>query len=241
MMNKNPEGASAYERWVNQWDEEAWDELPPHRRRMLTTAAIGRELYAEVAEAIAPTLIELRATWSMWEIAASLTSIDVERDSSTPVGDRIACGRTFLFWLLDEYARHLPDAEHTAELKTAMLCEHGTRDWAGSTYCGCDEVSDQIDYGHADHEDDDKYTKDPQHLLPGYEWEDEYGWCDKTGESGEIRRRMRHAFLKALAKGYSSHELSVLIARDGPYRVWNPIVSDMLWRTGASLVEVPNA
>jgi hypothetical protein len=240
-MNMNPEGASAYERWVNQWDEAAWAALPPHRVRMLTSAAIRRELYVEVAAAIAPTLIELRATWSMWEIATAISSVDHEMHSSTPVGDRIACGRTFLFWLLSEYASHLADVEHTPELKAAMLCEHGTEDWAGSTYCGCDEVSEQIDQGSEEHPEDPEYTKDPQHLLPGYQWEDEYGWVDRTGETGEIRRRMRHAFLKAMAEGYSSHELSLLVAHDGPSRGRNPIVADMLWRTGASLVEVPDA
>jgi hypothetical protein len=236
-MNFNPPGASRYERWLNQWDEEAWAELPPHRVRMLTSAAIRRELYVEVANAIAPTLIELRATWSMWAIAASISAVDYEMSSSTPVGDRIACGRTFLFWLLDEYASHLPDAEHTPELETAMLCEHGTRDWAGSTYCGCDTVIDQIDH----HDEEDVDSKDPQHLLPGYRWEDEYGWVDRTGETGEIRRRMRHAFLKAIAEGYSWQELSLLISHDGPSRGSNPIVADMIWVTNTQIVEVPDA
>ena len=237
MMNFNPPGASAYERWVNQWDEEAWAALPERRQRGLTAAAIRRELYVEVANAIAPTLIELRSKWSMWEIAASISAVDYEMSSSTPVGDRIACGRTFLFWLLREYESQVPDAEHTPELQAAMLCEHGTRDWAGSTYCGCDMVIDQID--HRDEENID--AKDPQDLLPGYEWEDEYGWCDKTGETGEIRRRMRHAFLKAMAQGYSWQELSLLIAHDGPSRGSNPIVADMIWMTNTHLVEVPRA
>jgi hypothetical protein len=236
-MNFNPEGASAYERWLNQWDEEAWAALPPHRVRMLTSAMIRRELYVEVANAIAPTLIELRATWSMWEIAASISSVDYERFSSTPVGDRIACGRTFLFWALDEYASHLPDPEHTPELQAAMLCEHGTQDWAGSTYCGCDMVIDQIDH----HDEEDVDAKDPQALLPGYRWEDEYGWVDRTGETGEIRRRMRHAFLKAMAQGYSWQELSLLISHDGPSRRSNPIIADMIWVTNTHLVEVPDA
>lgn len=237
MMNKNPEGASAYERWVNQWDEAAWAALPPHRVRQLTRAAVRRELYGEVAAAIAPTLIELRSKWSMWEIAASISSVDYEMSSSTPVGDRIACGRTFLFWLLSEYASQLPDVEHTDELKAAMLCEHGTRDWAGSTYCGCDEVSEQIDH----HDEEDVDARDPQDLLPGWQWEDEYGWVDRTGESGHIRRRMRHAFLKAMAAGYSWQELSLLISHDGPSRGSNPIVADMIWVTNAHLVEVPRA
>lgn len=236
-MNFNPEGASAYERWLNQWDEEAWAALPPHRVRMLTSAAIRRELYAEVAAAIAPILIELRGTWSMWEIAASISSIDYQMHSPTPVGDRIACGRSFLFWLLSEYASHVPDAEHTPQLQAAMLCEHGTQDWAGSTYCGCDMVIDQID--HRDEESVD--AKDPQDLLPGWQWEDEYGWVDRTGESGHIRRRMRHAFLKAMAQGYSWQELSLLISHDGPSRWSNPIVTDMLWITNTHLAEVPDA
>jgi hypothetical protein len=227
-MNFNPEGASAYERWLNQWDEEAWAALPPHRVRILTSAMIRRELYAEVAAAIAPTIIELRGTWSMWEIAASLSNIDLPGYSMTPIGDRIACGRTFLFWLLSEYKSQVPDAEHTPELQAAMLCEHGTEDWAGSTYCGCDMVIDQIDS--RDTEDVD--AKDPEHLLPGYQWEDKYGWCDKTGESHEIRHRMRHAFMEAMNRGYSEKDLSVLIAHAGPSREWDPIVADMLWRVG---------
>lgn len=232
-MNMHPKGASRYERWLNQWNAAEWEALPPHRKATLTSAGIRRELYGEVAAAMAPTLIELRATWSMWEIAASLTSIDYEMHSHTPVGDRIACGRLFLFWLLDEYASQLPDVEHTPELEAAMLCEHGTRDWAGSTYCGCELVIDQID----SRDTEDGELKDPQDFLPGYRWEDKYGWCDRTGEVGEIRRRMRHAFLKAQAEGYSWQELTQLISHSGPARESDPIVADMLWRTGASLLE----
>lgn len=220
-----PPPTTAYERWIDQWDDAAWAALPEHRRRHLTRAGIERELYGEVVCEIAPALIELRQTWSMWQIAASLTPLDFTVNHDGPVGDRVAVARLLLFWVLAEYASQIPEAREVPELAAAMLCEHGTRDWAGSTYCGCDYVTDAID---TDGE------CDAQSLLPGYAWDEEArAWRARTNEVLHIRARMREAFAAAMARGYSGPELTLLLGRRAPtVREVDPVGADMLWQVG---------
>lgn len=222
-MEATVKPGSAYDRWIDQWNDEQWAALPEHRRRMLTTSAIRRELYGEVAAAVAPFLLRLRERWSMWQIAASLTPIEFTVNSLSRTGSRIACTRLYLFWVLDEYASHLPDAMHTPELEQAMLCEHGTRDWCGSTYCGCDDISDAIDQDG---------EMDPEQLQPGYEWVEGEGWVDRCGYVKYIRARMHDAFRRAMDRGYSYEELTLLLSHAYPAEHYDKMGADMLWRVG---------
>lgn len=220
-----PPARSAYDRWIDQWEEAEWAALPEHRRQVLTRAGIARELYGEIAAAIAPTLVELRRKWSMRQIAAALTPLDFTINHDGPVGDRLAVARLYLFWVLSEYASHLGDTEGTIDLMAAMLCEHGTRDWAGSTYCGCEDVTDAIDQ-------DGEY--DAQSLLPGYEWDEQARqWIDRTGEVRRIRGSMHAAFAQAMGLGYTAEELTVLLSRSTPTKRLDSIGADMLWQVGA--------